>query len=199
MGPACACKGGSVRGEIHPNFELCRAWDGSGPREDEFSPVGPRDHGLGLVALSSLELSISVRIQGGPASDRTGFKSASKMRFFWGQESRLVPSSSIHSYLFGACEAWPGCRVTWRGDVEPRILRISRTREENMTRYPDRDSTGCTSAVNAMVAAAALRRVRPREMRIGAAVQVRLREKRQSRESQNVTNEPKTAQVAGTA
>ncbi len=68
-----------------------------------------------------------------------------------------------------------------------------------MTRYPDRDSKGGTSAVDAMVTVAALRRGRPRGIRIGGSVQVRLREKCQSHESQNVTNEPKTAQVAGTA
>ena len=166
---------------------------------DEFSPIGARDHGARDVGLSSLPLSISVRFRGLSAGRRTAFKTANKMRLFWGQESRLVPSSSIHFYLYGACEVWPACRVTWRGDVEPRISRISRMREQSMTRYPDRDSTGCTAAVNAMVTVAASRRVCPRGIRIGGSVQVRLGEKRQSRESQHVTNEPKTAQVAGTA
>ncbi len=59
--------------------------------EGECSPVGATDHGAGLVALSRLALSISVRIQGVPASHRTGFKTASEMRLFWGQESHLVP------------------------------------------------------------------------------------------------------------
>jgi hypothetical protein len=50
--------------------------------EGEFSPGWPRDHGARLVALSSLALSISVPLQGVPASHRTGFKTASKMRLF---------------------------------------------------------------------------------------------------------------------
>ena len=83
--------------------------------EGEFSPVGATDHGAGLLALSSLALSISVRLRGVPASHRTGFKTASKMRLFWGQESHLVPFIPIHFYLFETCDAWPACRLTWRG------------------------------------------------------------------------------------
>ncbi len=52
--------------------------------EGEFSPARPREHGAGLVTLSSLFLSISVLLQGVPASHRTGFKTASKMRLFLG-------------------------------------------------------------------------------------------------------------------
>ena len=83
------------------------------------------------MALSSLALKISALLQGVPASHRTGFKTASKMGLFWGREFHTVPFNSIHSYLFGACEAWLACHVIWRRDVEPRILRISRMSEEN--------------------------------------------------------------------
>ncbi len=59
-----------------------RAWDGLDHGEGEFSPVGPRDYGGGLVALSSFPLSISVLLYSVPASHRTGFMTASKMRLF---------------------------------------------------------------------------------------------------------------------
>ena len=72
--------------------------------EGEFSPDWAREHGAGLVALSSLALSISVVLQGVPASHRTGFKTASKMGLFLGQEFHSVPFSSIHYYLFGTCD-----------------------------------------------------------------------------------------------
>ena len=48
----------------------------------EFLPVGPRDHGARLMALSSLAHGISVRLQCVPASHQRGFKTGSKMRLF---------------------------------------------------------------------------------------------------------------------
>ena len=67
--------------------------------EGEFSPVGPRDHGAGLVALSSLALSISVRLQGVPASHRTGFKTSKQNETFSGSNVPFCPILS-HSLLF---------------------------------------------------------------------------------------------------
>ena len=81
----------------------------------QFSPVGLRDHRAGLMALTSLPLSISVLHRGVPASHRTGFKTASKTRFF-ALESYLVPFSSIHSYLIGACETM-ACALSVVGEV----------------------------------------------------------------------------------
>jgi hypothetical protein len=82
-------------------------------RASEFSPVGLRDHGAGLVALSSLALSISVRLQGVLASHRIAFKTESKMRLFQGQSSHFVPFRLIHFYLFGACES---CLGSWSAE-----------------------------------------------------------------------------------
>jgi hypothetical protein len=113
------------------------------------------------VALSSLALSISVLLHGVPAGHRTGLFTAIEMGLFLGREFHSVPFSSINSYLFGACEPWLGCGLAWRGDVEPRIL-ILRMREE----------------------------LRSFRIRIGSGVQVRVLQKRESREPQNVTNEP---------
>ena len=72
--------------------------------EDAFSPVGPRDHGSGLAALSSLAVNISVLLQGVPASRRMGFKTATELRLFWGKSSHFVPFCPIHFCLFGPCE-----------------------------------------------------------------------------------------------
>ena len=47
--------------------------------------------------------------------------------------------------------------------------------------------------------ALAQQELRPGRIRIGSAGQIRLLQKRQSGESQNVTNEPNSAQVAGNA
>jgi hypothetical protein len=87
--------------------------------EGEFSPVQPRGYGAGLVALSSLALGISVRLQEVPASHRTGFKTASKMGLFWGNSSHFVSFCLIHFYLCRACEARVACHVIWRGHVGP--------------------------------------------------------------------------------
>ena len=77
-----ARNGGSVRGGLPPSFELCRAWDGVARCEGEFSAAGPRDHGGGPVALSSLALGISVLLQGVSETHRTGFNATSKMGLF---------------------------------------------------------------------------------------------------------------------
>ena len=66
----------------------------------EFLAVGPRDHGARLMALSSLALGISVRLQCAPASHQRGFKTGSKMRLFL--LNRLISShlvSSTPAYL----------------------------------------------------------------------------------------------------
>ncbi len=55
------------------------------------------------MALSCLALSISVRLQGVPASRRLGFKIASELRLFRGQASHFVPFCPIHFYLCRAC------------------------------------------------------------------------------------------------
>ena len=52
--------------------------------EDELSPVGLRDHGAGLVALSSLFLCFSALLEGDPASHRMGLSTAVKMGLFSG-------------------------------------------------------------------------------------------------------------------
>ena len=85
---------------------LCCGERGTGLDQGEagFLPGGPRDRRAGLVALSSLFLGISVLLRGVPASHRTGSKTASKMRLFWGQSSHFVPFCPIHFYLVGACE-----------------------------------------------------------------------------------------------
>ena len=72
--------------------------------QGQFSPVAPGDHGGGLVALSSLAFSVSVQLQGVPAGQRTGFKTASKMGLFLVKTSHFVPFCPIHFYLFEACE-----------------------------------------------------------------------------------------------
>ena len=95
--------GGSLRDEIPPIYEMYRAWTGLDHGQGEVSPIRPRAHEAEPAALSSLALSISVRMHGGPASHQRGFKTASKMRLFWGKESHSVPYSSINFYLFEAC------------------------------------------------------------------------------------------------
>ena len=62
--------------------------------EGEFSPGGPRDRGAGLVALSSLLLSISVLLKWVPGSHRTRLKTAIRMRLFLGSgvSFRLISS-----------------------------------------------------------------------------------------------------------
>ncbi len=87
---------GSVRDEIPPNTELCRARTGSDDGQDGFSSFGPRDHGARLVALSSLALSISLLLQGVPASLRMGLSTAVKMGLFSGWQFHTVPNSSTY-------------------------------------------------------------------------------------------------------
>jgi hypothetical protein len=109
---------------------------GLDPGEGEFSPIEPRDHGAGLVALSSLALGVSIRIQGVRASHRTGFKATSKMGLFLGKSSHFVPFCPIHFCLFGACETYlmsptTGCRrpqgsCVGYADVRGRRARRSR-------------------------------------------------------------------------
>ena len=65
--------------------------------EGEFLPVGPRGHGAGLLALSSLALGISVRLQCVLGSHQRGFKTGSKMRLFL--VNRLI-SSHFVSFTF---------------------------------------------------------------------------------------------------
>ncbi len=72
-------------------------------REGEFSAVGRRNHGAGLVALTSVSLSIYVLRQGAQAGHRTGLRSASIMGLFWAQESHFVPFCPIHFCLSGTC------------------------------------------------------------------------------------------------
>jgi hypothetical protein len=96
-------KWGSVRDEIPPNTELCRAWTGSDHRPDGFSSFGPRDHGARLVALSSLALSISVLLQGVSARLRMGFQPQSRWdRFRVGSSIQTGGRRSVFC-------AWDGC------------------------------------------------------------------------------------------
>jgi hypothetical protein len=67
--------------------------------EGEFTSAGSSNVGAGLVALFPLALWICARLQGVPASPRTGFNTASKMRLFQGWEFHSVPFSSIHLYV----------------------------------------------------------------------------------------------------
>ena len=83
--PDCAFNGGPVARMKSSRILSCAERGTSLDHgEGEFSPARPREHGAGLVTLSSLFLSISVLLQGVPASHRTGFKTASKMRLFLG-------------------------------------------------------------------------------------------------------------------
>ncbi len=89
----------NLRDEMPQSFAMWRVWDWSGPREREFSPGGPGDLGVVPMALSSLALGISVRHQTVPASYRTGFKTASKMRLFGvirPISSHFDPSTSVY-------------------------------------------------------------------------------------------------------
>ena len=79
--------------------------------EGEVLPGGPRDHGAGLVALSSLALSISAWLKGVPAGHRTGFKTASKMRLFQGQESHSTGRAAygpLTARELGSRKVWFG-------------------------------------------------------------------------------------------
>ena len=86
-----------------------RAWDGCGPLELEFSPVGPRDYRSRQVALSSFPLSISALLCSVPASHRMEVHNSEQMRLFQGQASHFVPFCPIHICLFGACEDTLSC------------------------------------------------------------------------------------------
>ena len=95
-----------MRDEIAPNLTCAERGTGLDRGEGGCSPVGPRDYGPGLVALSPLALSISVLLSGVPNRRQAGFKTAGKMGLFQGQASHFVPFCPIHFYLFGA---WDIC------------------------------------------------------------------------------------------
>ncbi len=80
---------------------LGSAASGTGPDHGrgEFSPVRAREHGAGLVVLSSLVLSISVRLQGVPDSHRRGSREREKTDFLGLNRpisSHFVPSTSTY-------------------------------------------------------------------------------------------------------
>ena len=76
--------------------------------EVEFLPGGPSERRAGLETLSSFLPSTSMGVKGVSASRRTRVEKAVRMRLFWGQESHIVPFSSIHIYLSQRCDG-----VSW--------------------------------------------------------------------------------------
>ena len=91
---------GARRGVHDPRF-LSDGERGTGIEggQGEFSTGGPRDRRAGLVALSSLFLSITVLRRGVLACHCAGFPTAIRMRLFWGLASHFVSFCLIRSYL----------------------------------------------------------------------------------------------------
>ncbi len=59
-----------------------------------------------------------------------GVQDSEQNETFWGQR---VPFRPIHFYLFGACEAWPGCRLTWRGRRTTNLKNLTNEGREHDT------------------------------------------------------------------
>jgi hypothetical protein len=83
--------GGSCATKFHRILSCAGRGTGLDGGDGKFSPVGPGKRETGFVALSSLAVSIYVRIQGVSARHRTGFRTASKMRLYWGQAVPFRP------------------------------------------------------------------------------------------------------------
>ncbi len=116
--------------------------------EGEFSPIGPRDHGGNLwryrVWLSAFPYGVKAFR---PASGRV--QASEQNETFSRSNVPFCPILSHSFLLIWSVRSVAKLSFDMAGDVEPRILRISRMREENMTRYPDRDSTEITDRATA--------------------------------------------------
>ena len=93
-------------GEMPSSLDWDERGTGLDHGDDEFSSAGPTSHGSGLVALSSLFLSISVLLRSVSAGRRTGLPTAMRMGLVLGSGVSFRPILSHSPILIGNTLQW---------------------------------------------------------------------------------------------